>query len=121
MEIKTFLTGYLTAKVLKPVIIIGVLFLLVHQCNRGCGRDQTTDVFDYTAIAARIVVKTDSIPVEDKDSVANEIKLVADELARVVSEEAIEFAKDHSGQFAMYLESKYAIVNGYFEKIDSTE
>ena len=116
MNIPTFLSGYFTAKLLKPVIIIIFMFFLVHQCNRGCGRDQITDVFDYTAIAARIVVKTDSIPNEHKDSVANEIKLVADELARVAPEEAIEFAKDHSGQFAEYLDSKYEIVNGYVTK-----
>jgi len=121
MEIKTFLTGYLTAKVLKPVIGIAILFLLVHQCNRGCGRDQTTDVFDYPAIARTIVLKTDTIPSEYRDSIESDIQLIADEIRRVLPEELIEFAKDHSGQFAMYLESKYAIVNGYFEKIDSTE
>lgn len=120
MEIKTFLTGYLTAKVLKPVVGIIILFLLVHQCNRGCGRDQVTDtgLFDYTAIATVIVMSADSVDLPEKDSIPLSIALVAEELEKIIPSEAVEFAKTHSGQFAMHLNNKYALVNGYVsEKI----
>lgn len=111
MEIKTFLTGYFTAKVLKPVIIVGVLFLLVHQCNRGCGRDQVSDtgLFDYTAIATSLPTK-DTIPVDTL--------IAAEDLKEIIPSEMIEFAKDHSSLFAAYLRNKYTISNGYVEKVE---
>jgi len=111
MEIKTFLTGYLTAKVLKPVIVIIILFLLVHQCNRGCGRDQVGDtgLFDYTAIATSLPMK-DTIPVDTL--------IAAEDLKEIIPSEMIEFAKDHSSLFAKYLSMKYMVSNGYVEKIE---
>ena len=114
MEIKTFLTGYLTAKVLKPVVGFVILFFLVHQCNRGCGRDQVTDtgLFDYTAIATSLPTK-DAIPVDTL--------IAAEDLKEIIPSEMIEFAKDHSSLFAKYLSMKYMVSNGYVERIDSTE
>ena len=112
MEIKTFLTGYLTAKVLKPIIGIAILFFLVHQCNRGCGRDQVPDtgLFDYTAILTSLTPK-DTIPF---DTLA-----CTEDLQEIIPTEMIEFAKANSSQFARFLSTKYVLANGYIESIDS--
>ena len=113
MEIKTFLTGYLTAKVLKPVIGIAILFFLVHQCNRGCGREPVIESsFDYSAIATSFN-RVDTIPVDTPAA--------AQDLREILPSEMIEFAKANSSQFARFLSTKYILVNGYVEKIDSLE
>lgn len=112
MSISTYLTGWLTKKTLSTLLWIGIPFLLVYQCNRGCNSEPqlvNSSVFDYFAIATSLP-KKDSIPVDT--SAATE------DLQEIIPSEMIEFAKANSGLFARYLSNKYVVSNGRVEKIE---
>lgn len=111
MSMSTYITGWLTKKTLSTALWVGIPLFLVVQCGRGCGSKPApvSQVFDYTAIAASLPMK-DTIPL---DTIA-----ATEDLQKIIPSEIIEFAKDHSSLFAKYLANRYAVSNGYVEKIE---
>lgn len=109
--IKEYITGVVTNKLVKNLLIVIGFLVLVNYCNRQCRAEKVeiadNSVFDYTAIAKSLQVK-DTVEVDT-------IRLVED-LKAVVPEEIIQFAKDHSGLFAKYIRNKYEIEYGFMIK-----
>lgn len=112
MSVQNYLTGWVTNKLLKIGVPIGLLLLLMYQCNKGCNREPqlaSVGVFDYKSIAVSLP-RLDTIPV---DTLAAE-----EDLKNVITIEMIEFAKTNSSQFVKFLGQKYKVSNGYIEKVE---
>ena len=110
MNLATYFTGWLTAKVLKTLAWIGIPMLLLYQCNRGCGSTEPQPtVFDYTAIATSLP-KQVTLPIV--------MELAVEDLQKITVEEMINFSKHYDELFISYIRKKYKIENGYVTKIE---